>query len=72
MGIMLDRQDENERLTERINADLRSRAASSDIDGDYVKNSEYLKDTKKSGRFAWIWIVLVILALASIVFIFAL
>jgi hypothetical protein len=75
--------DKNDELTRRINADLRTKMyGSSDDDGDdeddgsglagrhdpdYVADSEYMKDLKTTGRFGWVWIVLIILAIASII-----
>ena len=71
MGIMLNKQDENEKLTERINADLRRKvaeASSGEATTDF-SDAEYLSGTTSTGRFSWIWIVLIILALGSLVFI---
>ena len=75
--------DKNDELTRRINADLRTKMyGNSNDDGDdeddgsglagrqdpdYVDDSEYMKDLKKTGRFGWVWIVLIILAIASII-----
>lgn len=36
-------------------------------DPDYVDDSEYMKDFKKTGRFGWVWVVLVVLAIASLI-----
>ena len=71
MGIMLNKQDENEKLTERINADLRRKvaeASSAEATTDF-SDADYLKGTAATGKFSWIWIVLTILALGSLVFI---
>ena len=82
MGVIVNKEDDkNDELTRRINADLRAKMyGSSDDDGeddgsglagrndpDYVDDSEYMKDLKKTGRFGWVWIVLIVLAVASIV-----
>ena len=72
MGIMLNKQDDNEELTNRINADLRRKMAETNTDDyttDFATDVEYLKETKSTGKFSWIWIVLSVLALASLVFI---
>lgn len=72
MGIMINKEDENVKLTERINADLRTSAMATsdeDFDGDYVESSAYTKELVKTSRFSWIWIVLVALAIISLVFI---
>ena len=36
-------------------------------DPDLIEDSEYIKDMKKTGKFGWIWIVLIVLALMSII-----
>ena len=72
MGIMVSKEtDTNARLTEKINADLRNRVQSTNepVDKDFAENSEYLEDLETTGRFSWIWFVLVALALISLVFI---
>lgn len=63
--------DEKSELNRRINADLRARTqVSRQQDPDYVEDSEYIKDTKKTGKFTWVWIVLIVLAIISLVCIF--
>ena len=71
MGIMVTKDNDDTELSKRINADLRTSAvATSDsYETDLVESSEYLKETAKTGRFAWIWMILGILALISLVFI---
>ena len=73
MGILVTKDDENEKLTERINSDLRTKlqTTSRDVsnDKDFTETSEYLRDTETTGRFSWIWIVLVVLAIISLVLI---
>ncbi|MBQ3306519.1 LPXTG cell wall anchor domain-containing protein [Candidatus Saccharibacteria bacterium] len=73
MGVIVSKdRDQNSRLTERINSDLRERAmkSSSDVkDPDLAEDSEYVRDFKKTGHFGWIWFVLIGLALISIVII---
>lgn len=72
MGIMVQKNDDKSKLNEQINADLRERAmrASGDSDPDYVEDSEYAKNLKKTGRFSWIWAILIILAIISLIIIF--
>ena len=80
MGVIVSKdQDQNSKLTERINADLRERAqrngsaggAGKDLknkkDPDLVEDSDYARDLKKTNKFSWIWAVLVVLALISLV-----
>lgn len=72
MGIMVQKNEDKSKLNEQINADLRERAerTSKEMDPDYVEDSDYTKDLKKTGRFAWVWAVLIILAIISLIIIF--
>lgn len=69
MGIEMSKDLTNSsRLDDRISADLRARAQSSRRDDvDYAEDAAYVKDTKKTGRFTWVWIILIILAIISLV-----
>lgn len=68
---MVTKDNDNTELSKRINADLRTDAVatSDNYETDLVESSEYLKETARTGRFAWIWMILGILALISLVFI---
>lgn len=67
MGVMVTNDtDRNSRLNQRISADLRARAQSSRDDIDGVEDSAYIKDTRKTGKFTWVWIVLIVLAIISL------
>lgn len=72
MGILVSKEEEkNIKLQERINADLRNRVQSSKAsETDFAEDVSYTKDLKKTNRFSWLWIVLVVLAVASLAFIF--
>ena len=68
MGIIVNKNDElNDELSRRISADLRERAVVEESDPDFAEDAEYVKELKKTGRFSWIWIVLVVLAIISFV-----
>ena len=70
MGIIVSKNnDEHSKLNERINADLRERANKTTLgeDPDLVEDSDYAKDLKKTGKYSWVWIVLVILAIISLI-----
>lgn len=72
MGVIVNKeQEKDDVLTRRINADLRTRAKeSADVDGvDLVEDAEYLKNTNKTGRFAWVWVALIVLAILSLILI---
>jgi len=75
MGVIVNKnnQQDNE-LSRRIDADLREKALKSSgvIGGDeetpdFAEDSEYVQDFKKTGRFGWVWVVLIILAIISVI-----
>ncbi len=67
MGIMVTKQDDNTELTNKINANLRTKSSTMEMDDkDFIGSSEYLKETEKTGKFSWIWAVLIILAIISL------
>ncbi len=74
MGVLVKNEEEKTSLQERITADLRARAAESSKqeDVDLVKDSEFLSGTRPTTRGSWFWGVLALLALLSLVVIFAL
>lgn len=72
MGVIVNKkQEQNDELSRRISADLRTRAAKTvdfdESDVDMAEDAEYLKDLKKTGRFGWVWIVLIVLAVLSLI-----
>gem|GEM_PF-248820 len=72
VGIIVSKnEDQNSRLTERINTDLRIHAQSTSraTDPDFIEEPEYFKDSQKTDQFSWVWFVLVVLALISLIFI---
>jgi hypothetical protein len=74
MGVIVTKDDdENRALSRRINADLKEKVERTQKadgeDPDFISDSEYFEQYEKTGRFGWIWFVLIILAIASLVFI---
>jgi len=71
---MVNKEDnKNVDLERRISADLRNKAVETFDDGevtDFASDSEYIRETTKTNRFAWVWIVLIVLAIISLVIIF--
>lgn len=61
-------KEETSPVERRISADLRNRVKA---ESQSEKNSQenYLKDLKKSSRISWIWFVMIVLALASLILI---
>jgi len=73
MGIIVNKEmEKRSELTDRVSTSLRERAerTSGEAETDFVDNSEYGKDLKKSGRFSWVWFILILLAAVSLVIIF--
>ncbi|MBR3270173.1 hypothetical protein IKG07_02915 [Candidatus Saccharibacteria bacterium] len=74
MGIIVNKEDnKNADLERRISADLRAKAVETFDDGevtDFASDSEYIRETTKTNRFAWVWVVLIVLAIISLVIIF--
>ena len=65
---MVSKDDENSELDRRISADLRARAQSERRhDPDYVNDAAYTRDTKKTGKFTWVWFVLIALAIIALI-----
>ena len=72
MAIMVNREDDkNAELTRRINADLRAKAAEKSKvevhDVDLAESSEYVKDFKKTGSFAWLWVIIGVVILIMLI-----
>ena len=70
MSIVTNKDEDKCRLSQRINADLRAKMAETSKttdDPDLIEDSEYVKDMKKTGKFGWVWIVLIILAVMSLI-----
>lgn len=68
MGIMVSKdQDRNSELNQRISADLRARVQNSErATPDFGADHTYVEGTKKTGRFTWVWIILIVLAVISL------
>ena len=72
MGILVEKDEDRNRLQERIAADLRQRASetSKQEDFDGVEDSAMLEGTRKTSRLSWFWAILIVLALLSLLVIF--
>ncbi|MBR5027135.1 hypothetical protein IKX64_00880 [Candidatus Saccharibacteria bacterium] len=71
MGIIVNKEDDkNDALTARINADLREKMQTTSAqtdDPDLVEDTDYVKEFKKTSHFGWVWIVLIVLAILSLI-----
>ena len=65
MGIMVSNEEKNTELNRRISADLRTRVQSSSP-YNYDEDDSLDSSQKKTGRFAWAWILLIVLAIISL------
>lgn len=70
MGIMVSKDlSNNSELNRRISSDLRARSQQHSYpqDADRDVEAETTPDTKKTGRFTWVWVILIILAIISLI-----
>ena len=73
MGVIVNKENNNnDELSRRINADLRTKMTEGTgvIEGDtpdLVDDADYMKDFKKTSKFGWVWIVLIVLATLSLI-----
>ncbi len=74
MGIMVTKDNqERDELTRRINADLRekmnktSKVTDDKKDPDFVEDSDYTRDLKKTGKYGWIFIFLIMAILLGLI-----
>ena len=74
MGVIVSKDQDRTKLQERITANLRNRVQGEqqgkNKNVDLAEDSAYMKNLKKTGRFSWVWIVLVVLAIISMIIIF--
>jgi len=73
MAIIVNKETEKRtELTNRVATNLqeRNRRTGREAETDFVENSEYRKGLKKSGRFTWVWFILILLAIISLIVIF--
>ena len=75
MGVIVSKTQDRTKLQKRITADLRNRSQTAHSgktskDPDFAEDSAYVKDLKNTGRFSWIWIVLIVLAIIALIIIF--
>ena len=78
MGIIVNKDNnQNDDLSRRIAADLQAKLSGNTgvIEGetpDLVDDSDYIEDYKKTSKFGWVWIVLIVLAVLALFSIIAL
>ena len=66
MGLLINKQEQRSELQERIAAELREKAARTNLpentDLDNVEDLAYMKGTKQTTSNGWLWIILIIVA----------
>lgn len=70
MGVIVNKTNEQDNeITRRIDADLRQKqiAAQESEQLDLAEDSEYMENFKKTGKFSWVWVILIFLAILSLV-----
>lgn len=70
MALFIQQNDNRSKLQERLAAELQERAKQNASLGDRpdgVEDSQYIKGTQQTTSLAWIWIVVIILAIGAIV-----
>lgn len=72
MALFMNQQNERTELQQRIAAELAEKAKKKALKGesdrpDGVEDSAYLEQTKTTTSLAWVWVLIVIAAVAAIV-----
>jgi hypothetical protein len=70
MALFIKQNDSRTELQERVAAELQEKAKSRAAKAqqpDGVTDSNYLKDTKATTSLAWLWIVIVIIAVGILI-----
>lgn len=75
MGVIVTKDNsKDDDLSRRIDADLRTKMSGTGvIEGDtpdLVDDMDYMTDYKKTGKYGWVWILLVIFAIIALIIIF--
>lgn len=70
MALFIQQNDNRSKLQERLAAELQDRAKKQSAlqdRPDGVEDSQYIKGTKQTTSLAWVWILIVILAIGAII-----
>jgi hypothetical protein len=73
MSLFINQNSNRSKLQERLAAELQEKAKRKAQAGevgrpDGVADSAYLKDTKQTSSTAWIWIVVILLLVGSVIY----
>ena len=74
MALFIRQDEQRSELQQRLATELREKAKKRSDDAadlpDGVEDSNYLKDTKPTTKLAWVWIIIVLVAIFAALFIF--
>ena len=75
MGIIYNQQDGRSELQKRLAQELSEKAKKKDLDPadklpDGVEDSAYMENTKQTTSLAWVWVLIVIIGIAILVWLF--
>lgn len=71
MALFVKQNQERTELQQRLAAELQEKARKKSMESDQpdgVTDSAYLKDTKQTTSLAWVWVVIILFAVAAMVF----
>lgn len=72
MGILIKLDESRTELQNRLATELQERSKQRAKDADLpdgVNDSQYIKDTKSTTSLAWIWVLLIVIGVALIIWI---
>lgn len=70
MALFIRQNEDRSKLQERLAAELQERAkqrAALDVSPDGVEDSEYMKNTKQSSSFLWVWFTVTTIIIVAVV-----
>lgn len=71
MALFVKQNQERTELQQRLAAELQEKARKKSMESDQpdgVTDSAYLKDTKQTTSLAWVWVAIILFAVAAMVF----
>lgn len=71
MGLYIEQRDTRTELQERLVKELQEKAKNKDMlqnSPDGVEDSKYVQSTSRTGKYAWLWILLIFVLLGLSVY----
>jgi hypothetical protein len=69
MALFIRQNEDRSKLQERLAAELQEKAKARALENntsDDIEDSQYLKDTKPTTSLAWVWVVILIIAVGIV------